>query len=559
MKPAQETVRTNRPLTVGLVALVLVKLWLVSGLTVQAIGPSGHDDRLFLSMTSHILQGHWLGDYNQMTLAKGPFYSLFAAGAFVLGVPLFTAQHLLYALACAVLLRALRPLALGFWTSMGLFTALLFNPTTYENTRVLRQNITPAMSLFILAALIALYLQREAPLRRLIPWALLLGATLSAFSLTREDGIWIAPALLLPWAMTGWLIWRSHPQDRLRRLGVAIGFPLGIYYAVILTVCCLNWHHYGIFTTCEFRVTAIKKAYGALTRVAPSVWHPYIPVSRETRERIYAVSPAFAELRPELEGQLGFNWANNSRSVSGLPPEAHEIAGGWFIWALRDAVAATGHARSGAEAQVFYTRLANEVNAACDQGLLKAGPARASFLSPWHRDYNAPLIKAFKKAATLLLTFSDLTIKSRDSEGSPTSLLMFADLTREPLSPVSGTTSPLIGQNTMNGIKLSILRPVAKTYHVVMPWLVIGAILCFLTGGIRSLRRGCLNYWSLFSTGLLGSWLALVLICALVDTTSFPAIYPSYMTGAYGFLIFFVFTGTWTLSLKTTTPQPVPQ
>lgn len=555
MKTNPENVSRVRPLTIVLVALVLFKLWLVSGLTVQAIGPSGHDDRLFLNMTSHILQGHWLGDYNQVTLAKGPFYSLFVAVVFLLGLPLFTAQHLLYALACAVLLRALRPLALGFWTQTGLFTALLFNPATYENTRVLRQNITPALSLFILAALIALHLHREAPLRRLIPWTLLLGATLSAFSLTREDGIWIAPALLLPWAMTGWLIWRSRTQDRVRRIGVTAGFPLAVYYAGILTVCALNWHHYGIFTTCEFRVSDIKKAYGALTRVTPAVWHPYIPVSRETRERIYAVSPAFAELRPALEGQLGLNWASNSRPILGLPAESHEIGGGWFIWALRDAVAQAGHARSGAEALAFYTRLANEVNTACDQGLLEAGHAGASFLPPWNRDYNAPLVKASKKAATLLFTFSDLTLKSQNSVGSPTSLLMFTDLTREPLSPASGTTSPLIGQTILNDIKLSILRPIAKTYPLVMPWLGIGAALCFVAGSIRTLRQGSLPYWGLFSTGLLGSCLALVLICALVNTTSFPAIYPSYMTGGYGFWIFFIFTSTWTLLIP---PSPKP-
>src|SRR5262249_889025 len=81
---------------------VLVKLWLVAGQTIYAIGPSQHDDRLFLSLAASILEGKWLGPYYQLTLSKGPMYPIWIALVFLTGVPLFTAQHLLYAAACAV-------------------------------------------------------------------------------------------------------------------------------------------------------------------------------------------------------------------------------------------------------------------------------------------------------------------------------------------------------------------------------------------------------------------------------------------------------------------------
>jgi hypothetical protein len=537
--------RRERLLTAIMVALVLFKLWLVGAQTLQAVGFSGHDDRLFLRMTATILDGRWLGDYNQMTLAKGPFFSMFAAVAFVLGVPLMTAQHVAYALACGLIIRALRPLAFGTFMRAGLFAALLFNPATYHTGRVLRQNITPALSLFILAAVIALHLRRKEPTRRLIPWAAILGASLSAFSLMREDGIWIAPALLLPLSGTAWLMWRDTKAKCLPKLGALTLIPVSLYAAGVLSVCALNWHYYGVFTTCEFRHPAFKAAYGALTRVKPAHWQPLIPVARETRERIYAVSPAFAELRPELEGQLGINWATNSQSVTGRPPEDREIAGGWFVWALRDAVVAAGHAHTGSEAMAFYARIADEVNKACDQGLIEAGPPRTGFLSPWNAGYAADLFASVKHAAGLVITFNNLGVIPRASSGTPQSLVLFADLTHERLSPIEGEVSPLIRQATLDKVRLSILMPIGKAYSWVMPWLVAGAFFAGLTGSIRELRQRNLPYWGLFSAGLLGACSALVLICALVNTTSFPAIYPTYLVGAYGCLILFVFSSMW--------------
>ena len=69
--------------------------------TFFAIGPAFHDDRLFVELAEHLVNGRWLGPYNQFTLAKGPMLSFFIAAAFKLGVPLLLAQQLLYAAASA--------------------------------------------------------------------------------------------------------------------------------------------------------------------------------------------------------------------------------------------------------------------------------------------------------------------------------------------------------------------------------------------------------------------------------------------------------------------------
>src|SRR4051812_10950120 len=92
------------------ITLVLFKLWLVSAQTIVAVGSANHDDALFINLARALLGGGWLGSYNEFTLAKGPMYPLFIAGVFLIGVPLFTAQQMLYTAACGLLVRALRPL-----------------------------------------------------------------------------------------------------------------------------------------------------------------------------------------------------------------------------------------------------------------------------------------------------------------------------------------------------------------------------------------------------------------------------------------------------------------
>ena len=91
------------------VLLTAYKLWLTRAQSVYAIAGAAHDDRLFLLLAESIVRGDWLGAYSQMTLAKGPFYSLWIAAMYWVGLPLGLSVQLAYAGACALFARACRP------------------------------------------------------------------------------------------------------------------------------------------------------------------------------------------------------------------------------------------------------------------------------------------------------------------------------------------------------------------------------------------------------------------------------------------------------------------
>ncbi|NDA15726.1 MAG: hypothetical protein EBZ14_10835, partial [Gammaproteobacteria bacterium] len=69
-RPNLDPSSADRRFALGIIVLVLVKLWLISPQE-MLVRSSPHDDTLFVGLALNILQGDWLGSYNQFTLMKG--------------------------------------------------------------------------------------------------------------------------------------------------------------------------------------------------------------------------------------------------------------------------------------------------------------------------------------------------------------------------------------------------------------------------------------------------------------------------------------------------------
>src|SRR4029077_15270615 len=104
---------------------------------------------------------------------------------------------------------------------------------------------------------------------------------------------------------------------------------LGTTIGLVLTICAINLHYYHMFGVVEVKEKNFQAAMGALLRPIPDHWQPRIPVPRETWQRLYAVSPAFAELKPALEGPPGDLFARAGERAVPESAGTREIAGGW--------------------------------------------------------------------------------------------------------------------------------------------------------------------------------------------------------------------------------------
>jgi len=513
-------------------ALTVFKLWLTNSQTIFAIGPAMHDDGLFIKLAGHLIKGEWLGPYNQFTLAKGPMFSLFIAAMFWLGVPLILAQQLLYAAASATVTRALapwvRPGAPQFW----LYTLLLWNPMSFDAgnlSRIMRQNIYTPLALLVIAGLVHLFhRRREAWTRQIVP-ATLGGLALGCFWLTREESVWLLPAvglLFLGLAIALGRELRAHWR------GVSAGCALFFTAALlpILVVCSFNLRHYGWFGTVEFQAGGFKAAYGALTRlqVGPELYQ--VPVTRQMREKAYELSPEFRRLRPYMEGFVSDNWSDKDL----FPAAERQIRGGWFTWAFRDAVWGASVAPDAGGVLRFYQKVADELNDACDRGLVPARSRRSGFLPPLGESMIRPLIEGTVEYTTFFLFFKNFSAYSPESLGDYAELKPFRDLVGSPLSHAPRSPEPVYAtQSALDAWKLATLDGIGRWLGRLFTWLgPVILLVGFVRAGESALdRRVSFLLW--LALALLAACAAYVAINVLVHVTSFYNMSPAALAAAY--------------------------
>jgi hypothetical protein len=438
-------------------------LWLRMGFPIQALAFGEADDELFLRTARSIMGGDWLGTYNNLTLAKGVFYPVFISLASFSAIPLKAAEQIFY-LCAAALVSALVIKKCGRqWVGSLVFGLLAFNPALWNPhlARVVREGIYGSLALLIVAMAMMVAFPSPQPKtgRRLVLGAAF-GLATGAFWLTREEGIWLLPAVILI-LLIGLADW--HRKQKQCSSGwsmhwLAWGIPLvtaGIcFVGSNAAVKGLNARYYGVYEANEFKSASFQRGYGALSRIRANEWERYIVFPTASRQHAYAVSSAARELAPAFEGPIGAGWRRAGCEQMFIPATAcHEILSGWFMWALRDAVASAGFYRSAPEAAAFYDRLANEINLACSDRKLDCLPARATLAPPFRWHYVFDSLKPAWKLSKLLFTLRDGPPTSLPSQGSRAGVAIFADVAGT-LVPTTSVVQRIQGWAALKGSAL---------------------------------------------------------------------------------------------------------
>jgi len=169
---------------------------------------------------------------------------------------------------------------------------------------------------------------------------------------------------------------------------------------LVLAVDTANYRTFRGFSKSELTSPAFKAAYKALLRIKPGRNQRFVSVSTEALGTAYKVSPTFARLKPQFEGELGHNWQVPALTALGL----HEIGTPWFLWALRSVAANTpGVHESAASASRFYRTAAREISRACDEGRVPSRLVLSTFLDPGAIESIRYLPESFPRIAGLFL------------------------------------------------------------------------------------------------------------------------------------------------------------
>jgi hypothetical protein len=332
---------------------------------------AGYDDGLFIRIGQSLAHGRWLGHFDQLTLAKGPGYPLFLAVVSWSGLPIGLAESLLFTLSLLVFSCVIARLSRSYLMATGVFVFTLWQPA-FLTHRILRDAIYPSQVLLLLAlAVAALYLPLSRSSR--LKYAISAGLVFGWFWLTREEGFWVVPGLVVLIAAS-----RFVDQDsRLPARSIAESCTTGVAaFALVLALFAAgNKVEYGSFALVDSREENFNAALAALQSIEAGERISYLPVPRSARMAAYDVSPAFATLRPYFDGPAGTPW---QWGCGFYPQTCGDIAKGWFIWALRDAAA--GHYKSPATASSFYRTIADEIGRACESRKLECRKSALPFL-----------------------------------------------------------------------------------------------------------------------------------------------------------------------------------
>lgn len=364
-----------------------------------------HDDGLFMRLASEIVAGNWLGSFDQYTLMKGPGYPVFLATASVSGLPVSLLHGALQtvgiALSAYVIGRLSRQAALGWFSFV--FLMLMPQPFSAEVHRVVRDQIYWSQCLIVLAAFGFGILSADLKKKGMIFWGGLGGGVLSWAWLTREEGLWLIPGILVVLFLGSWRAYRLE-HSLVRPLTVFLA-AVASFSIPLMSYMALNKLYYGSFVSVDFKERNFKAALGALQRVDDGSSVDYLPASTTARQLAAKVSPAFAPLEKSLrhggplEGWMVFG-------CSFYPQTCGDYGGGWFLWAFRDAAALNGFYSSPASAQEGFSKIATEIEAACKDGRISCKSGLFDFLPPMSPTQLLSLPQKVIKAWQLIVTTS---------------------------------------------------------------------------------------------------------------------------------------------------------
>jgi hypothetical protein len=264
------------------------------------------------------------------------------------------------------------------------------------------------------------------------------GLMLGVFWLTREEGMWIVPALAIVAAFgigaallpaEAWPSWKAV-RGRLGAPALSIVIVALCFAAPNLLVAAINNRAYGVFETVEFKSSNFVRAYSALAGIDPDSWQQRVVIPAAARRLAYQVSPAARELKPYIDGPLGDGLRRSGCEQTHVPlGQCKEILAGWFMWVLRGAVAQSGHAKTARDADAFYGRLADELEAACDEGRFPCLSRHPTLAPPFHWSYAGDVVQALRRLVRMAFTLESDIMENSFNSGTPGQRDIFADLT----------------------------------------------------------------------------------------------------------------------------------
>ena len=515
----------------AMIGIVIARFFYGKCIAASYSSNEGVDATLQFIKALNFWQGEWMGVYDENALIKGCFYPIFAGTIFKLSLNYVQVIQIFYIVSCIFTVYCFFPLVRSRWISLVVLACLLINPmsTSSESSTTYRSTIYYITALIFLAGICGWAL-RIAEGKGYI--CLVIGALFYGISLnTREDSQWLT--LFLVAGVIVYVFFYARYYNK----GIKKIFAM---VAVIIVLCSLpsfliaakNKEVYGVFLTEDYNSGQFARACGALARpysTKEDVAH--YPVPEDVRLKLYELSPSFRELQPYLEG-------DGSATRWKAFGDGKDYHNGWITYALRTAALSAGYYKDAPSTEAFWKRVADEVNEACDQGLIAARKGHLKGIAaPFSKDYISPVIQNTAKAMWYSARCEFVTPLLDYVESDKELVDKIESILHSNINASYRNENGLLMANIdLNSEGYKLIVSVNRVYQLLMTGLFPLSLLVLTWCFLNAFRKKNLDYTIriivLFAVFFL--LLARAVMLAYVDVTAYSTIVrPLYMNNCY--------------------------
>ena len=353
--------------------ITLIRFLISFNLKSFYISNLSYDDGLMVNQMSNLINGQYLGIYDDFTLIKGIVfpYLLFICKTIHMSYSImFT---VLYMLAVIYFVRPFEKLIRNKYFMFIFYILLLFNPITYSSElfqRLYRNSLSIIELLFFLGILIRIILSDDKNKKSIINY-ILLGIMSSIMYLTREDNMWIKIIFLFL------IIYKFLKNKNVKTVLICL-IPFIILTINLNIISFINYKHYGIYTYNEIQKSEFKNTFRKVLQIRDDEKKDKVSIPRTTFFKLVDNTETFNITQREV---------NQYYKV--LIDDTGEIYNGNIIWYFRQFLFKKNKFKDGKEAEKYFKKLGEEIDQAFNDGRLEKEFAFPSILLnvPTYNEY----------------------------------------------------------------------------------------------------------------------------------------------------------------------------
>jgi len=337
-----------------------------------------HDDALFLKLAASISNGCWLGEYNALTLSKGPIFPLFLCFIRTINMPYELAASFFYSLCVVYIICKIRPL---FHTNTALFLLsilLFFDPIGFE-PRFTRTWLYVSTMYVVAGCLINCFIHKNSSNIFEIFFVFICFGM--AYFVREESAIILAVIFFTSICL---LIYRIYFKNKIQIIYIISGCCGIMFFHFLL--CSINLAFYNNFVDIETTSSPFREAYSQLITISDPIERPDIFLSIDKIHELSKISPSISLIENCMtRGHTHNAWAKMSYSLNLKTLEwfsdenKQNVTGDLTRWELLACAQNAGLYGDASTSKQFYNNIIHDIDYAYKNNLIKKNNKKIVF------------------------------------------------------------------------------------------------------------------------------------------------------------------------------------